>query len=132
MAKFRGFPVNYMPINLQDKNGSVFDDGYRHAFAAGWLQGFSDVNSILSGNWLSTAPVEGQESNCEWTPWFAQVFVKFLTGGSFTLKMPAKYVGVLQVYGSDMVLKRNVLVDGDSLPITCDTGDILHGSLSPK
>ncbi len=130
MAKFHTFPNHSMTEHVDRFNTKV--DDTEHLLTQGWTQAFGDITAILEGKWLRTAPTKEAESACSWTPWSANVFLAFENSQEYTIKMPKRYKGVLQVLDSSLTHKEYILVDGLEFTYTANTGDIMQGALSGK
>lgn len=125
MAKFRGLPVNYSPVIQVDSQGSPIPDQGKHILNAGWLQSFSDLNTVLSGQWI-------KDQYGSWTPWVGSLYYVAPATGPMTIKSPIKYVGIITRYSSALNVLSHHLFDGDSIAISLTQGDIVQGTVVPK
>lgn len=129
MAKFRDFPGHNMLAHIDNTNRII--DDTQHQLTQGWQQAFSDMVTVLGGEWVRTAPTKNAESKCSFTPWISNVHLVFTQGGSQIIKFPKRQVGVLTLIDNGNSFKQYISVSGLELTLNVAVGDTLFGSLTP-
>lgn len=128
MAKFRDLPTHNMLVHTDAQNRII--DSEQHQLTQGWTQAFSDLSSVLNGDWVRTSPNSNSVSNCVFTPWLSNIHLVFTSGGVQNVKFTKRMSGVLTLLDSSMNIKEYVSVSGAEISVNVNTGDVLFGSLT--
>ena len=128
MAKFRDLPTHNMLVHTDAQNRII--DSEQHQLTQGWTQAFSDLSSVLNGDWVRTSPNSNSVSNCVFTPWASNIHLVFTSGGVQNVKFTKRMSGVLTLLDSSMNFKEYISVSGAEISVNVNTGDVLFGSLT--
>ena len=131
---FTGFPINYKPLTHIDKNGTPDNDETTHAITQGWLQAYSSLNQILTGQWVGVSlNLTNCTQNNALTPYSLGIFLNFSANQSAqNVSLKKEYFGALDLIRGSTLIEK-IVVSGSTLNLpTLLSGDVVTGFLVPR